>query len=525
MNQLGITVSKNDIQQFLRFEHSIVSQILFKNSEQEYLLGVEGAVLHPTYLSQMERKADRFEQDYLSVIKSRKWRYALKISNAFNAIPFSQFLETVIRRLLRFSRKLVGQLYHFPKRVYNRIRRHSEYLICKYGLFKVKYEAWYEEDIDFSEYKTDVKAIAFYLPQYHQIPQNDEWWGKGFTEWTNTQKAEPLFRGHYQPREPHADIGYYDLTDIEVLKRQTESARRHGIHGFCFYHYWFSGDRLLEKPVDMYLEQPEIDFPFCLCWANENWTRRWDGGDTTVLMEQLYNEDDDQKFIQDLEKYLRDKRYITIEGKPLIVIYHVANIPDSKYSINVWREYCRKTGIGEIAVYAAFHSALNKDMKAEDIGVDGFVEFPPHHTACHPLNYDKTTVYDYVSQARNYGRYDGRPDKCFKGVMVGWDNTARKGKNKALLFTNFHVIEYFEWLRRAISFTRRNFKESSRFLFINAWNEWAEGTYLEPDEKFGYIYLNITSRALFDLPHDHSSEDDQDECLGRQTILPYDSRN
>ena len=391
------------------------------------------------------------------------------------------------------------------------------YFRYKFALFSVKYVAWYEDDIDFSDFETDIKAIAFYLPQFHQIPENDKWWGKGFTEWTNTKKAKPLFRGHYQPREPHNDIGYYDLADIEVLKRQTESARRHGIHGFCFYHYWFSGSRLLERPVDMFLEHPEIDFPFCLCWANENWTRRWDGGDNTVLIKQEYTERDDSRFIEDLGKYLCDKRYIKAGGKPLVIIYHISHLPDSKSSIAVWREHCRNTGIGEISVYAVFHSALNKDSQAEELGVDGFIEFPPHHCS-NPFYYNKTSVYDYVPHAKNYA-INEKLGTCLKGVMTGWDNTARKGE-AANVFTNFSVLEYFSWLKRAISYTRNNFKGSDRFLFINAWNEWAEGTYLEPDKKYGYNQINMTSRALFDLPYNYKLEKGQDDISVTLTTKP-----
>jgi len=229
------------------------------------------------------------------------------------------------------QRKLRGYpfLYRVAKGVYVTL------LIRPYTLIKLKlfpptgsYHAWYEDNIDFSRHTTDIKAVAFHLPQFHQIPENDLWWGEGFTEWTNTKKARPLFNGHYQPREPHDDIGYYDLSDVETLRKQVRLARQHGIYGFCFYHYWFSGKRLLEKPLDILLENPDININFCLCWANENWTRRWDGKDRELLIEQKYEEQDPLKFIKDLETYLKDDRYIRVNGKPMLLIYKIPEIPN-----------------------------------------------------------------------------------------------------------------------------------------------------------------------------------------------------
>jgi hypothetical protein len=258
----------------------------------------------------------------------------------------------------------------------------------------------------------------------------------------------------------------------------------------------------------MFLKNPDIDIPFCICWANENWTRRWDGGDTTILMEQEYNEDDALAFIKDLEPYLRDKRYINFEGKPLISIYHICNIPNPKFWMSVWRDYCGHVGIGEISIHAVFHSSINLDKEAEDFGVDGFIEFPPHHCGA-PKIIDKTFVYDYDTHSRSYMSHEKSPHNCIKAVMLGWDNTARKG-NEALVFNNFHILKYYEWLKKAILYTRKNFNPKDRFIFINAWNEWAEGTYLEPDKKYGYNSLNITSRALFDLPYNFNPEFKQD---------------
>jgi lipopolysaccharide biosynthesis protein len=191
----------------------------------------------------------------------------------------------------------------------------------------------------------DIKIITHYLPQYHTFKENEEWWGKGFTEWTNTRVCTPRFSGHYQPRIPHGDIGYYDLNNIETLRNQVKLAKKHGIYGFCFYYYWFSGKRLMEKPVDMLLEHPEIDIPFCLCWANENWTRAWDGQYSQVLISQKYSEKDDFNFISDMKKYIDDSRYIKIDGKPLIIVYNPGHIPNCEKSFKKWRERARELGI------------------------------------------------------------------------------------------------------------------------------------------------------------------------------------
>lgn len=396
-------------------------------------------------------------------------------------------------------------------------------LISKpYSFIKLKtsrptgsYYAWYEENSDFSHYETDIKTIAFYLPQFHQVPENDLWWGQGFTEWTNTKKARPLFEGHYQPREPHDDFGYYDLANVEVLRKQVKLAKQHGIYGFCFYYYWFSGKCLLEKPLNNLLEHPDIDMNFCICWANENWTRRWDGKDMEILIEQKYEEKDPLDFIKDLGKYLADKRYITIDGKPVILIYKTPEIPNLRETIDTWRNYCRENGVGEIAVFAVLHGLIDCDSIIKEFLFDGFVEFPPHrHFSQHPLIYKKTLIYDY---AKSLETNDNKqlPIKYYRALMLGWDNTARLG-NKSIIFNNFSIITYYDYIKKYINYMRRHFKKEQRLIFINAWNEWAEGTYLEPDKRYGYALLNMTSRALFGLPYTNMVYSQDYENIKRQ---------
>lgn len=372
----------------------------------------------------------------------------------------------------------------------------------------VPFESYYEDNIDFSKNVSDVLPLAFYLPQFHTFPENDEWWGKGFTEWTNTKKAEPDFLGHYQPRTPHKDIGFYDLSDIETMRRQASLARSHGIYGFCFYYYWFSGKRLMEKPVDMLLQHPEIDINFCLCWANENWTRAWDGQMRDVLIAQEYSKSDPIKFIDDLVVYFNDKRYIRIDGKPVIIAYNCRAIPDIKDVFAKWRERAREIGIGEIVIWAC----NTDDSDAESLGItdiiDGQVEFPPHNCrddriAVKPLKTPrKAHLYNYQKLvALQKGRYENinTNTPVYRCVMSAWDNACRR-KDDYTAFYAYSTPAFYEWVRMAVKNARESLPKDRRFMFVNAWNEWAEGTYLEPDEKYGYATINTFSKALFDMP-------------------------
>ena len=220
----------------------------------------------------------------------------------------------------------------------------------------------------------DIRAIAFYLPQFHPIPENDRWWGKGFTEWTNVTKARPNFEGHYQPHLP-ADLGFYDLRLPEVREQQAELAGEYGVHGFCYYHYWFGGRRLLERPFNEALSSGRPDFPFCLCWANENWTRRWDGGNDEILMSQRHSDEDDRNLIRSLFPAFEDRRYIRINGKPLLIVYRAGILPNAERTTVIWREEMKNAGLGEI------HLCMAQTWGIFDPGPYGFdsaVEFPPH---------------------------------------------------------------------------------------------------------------------------------------------------
>jgi lipopolysaccharide biosynthesis protein len=343
-----------------------------------------------------------------------------------------------------------------------------------------------------------VRLVAFYLPQFHAIPENDMWWGEGFTEWTNVRPAKPLFVGHYQPHVP-VDLGYYNLLEHGVMRRQIDLAKTYGIEAFCFYYYWFSGTQLLDKPIRQLLLNRDLNIPFCLCWANENWTRRWDGLDNEILIQQQHSIDDDINFIQSVAAYMRDERYVRLEGKPLLLVYRPKLLPSVKYTAERWRNWCREDGIGEI--YLAYTQSF-ESTPPETFGFDAAIEFPPNNISPTDITNTVTAedgefeVYDWKSLMERSYHYE-RPDyMLFRSVCPMWDNTPRK-KNRANVFVNNTPEFYEQWLKNAIEYTLKScYPRENRLIFINAWNEWGEGAHLEPDAKNGYAYLCATRQAL-----------------------------
>lgn len=380
----------------------------------------------------------------------------------------------------------------------------DQYILDLFNKASEKSEEFVENDdsfhIDLKE--EDIKTIAFYLPQFYPIPENDEWWGRGFTEWTNVTKAVPQFVGHHQPQLP-IDLGFYDLRLIDVQKRQIELAKKYGIYGLCFHHYWFGGKRLLETPVKNFLSNPDVlDFPFCLCWANENWTRVWDGLENEILIAQKHSPEDDLAFIKDLQQAFQDKRYIRINSKPVLIVYRPLLLPEPQKTVERWRKYCRESGIGEIYLIGVRAFGL---LNPTEIGFDSAVEFPPHYVTTQIVNdkvkiinpYFHGWIFDYESLVRDK-RYLKRDQfTIYKTVSPGWDNTARQ-PNKGYIFSNSKPQFYKEWLLDVINFTKVNYSKHEQFVFINAWNEWAEGAHLEPDRKYGYGYLRATAEAIME---------------------------
>lgn len=363
------------------------------------------------------------------------------------------------------------------------------------------------------------RLIAFYLPQYHSIPENDEWWGKGFTDWTNVKKGKPRFFGHHQPHIP-ADLGYYDLTNEEIRIAQTELAKQYGITGFCYYHYWFNEKMLLEKPFNEVLESGKPDFPFCLCWANENWTRRWDGKDKDILMEQNYENYDAERHLLWLEKAFENKRYIRVNDKPVLLIYNSGSIPNISSIINTWRKKIFERGYN--GIYLSSVKSVNNtitDSDAIGAGFDSVVQFKPSLADLKRSSFRNsyvfffnilinkiisvlklgiktlpvTSVYNYDSMVNKIISEPKSNFKTFPCVMPGWDNSARKKFSSVIQNDNSEI--YKKWLRHAFKMVK-GYLPDEQIVFINAWNEWAEGCHLEPDLRNGRKFLEATLQAI-----------------------------
>lgn len=355
-----------------------------------------------------------------------------------------------------------------------------------------------------------VKAICFYLPQFHPVAENDEWWGRGFTEWRNVSKAKPLFPGHYQPHLP-ADLGFYDLRLEETRIAQAVLAREHGVHGFCYYHYWFNGRRILERPFNEVLESGKPDFPFCLCWANENWTRVWDGGERNVLLEQKYGHDDDLAHIRSLMPAFKDPRYIRVNGKPLFLVYRTELLPDPATTAKLWQDEAKRAGLP--GLYLARVENFERSVDPESIGFDAAVEFAPDASkagkrlfhggiaqflgklALLPTAFTTNRVYSYPATVHGMLSKPEPTYRWFRCVSPMWDNSARRSVNANIFLGSTPAI-YQRWLETIVSRTRQRYAGDEQLVFINAWNEWAEGCHLEPDQKWGRAYLEATRAAL-----------------------------
>jgi glycosyltransferase involved in cell wall biosynthesis len=345
------------------------------------------------------------------------------------------------------------------------------------------------------------RAIAFYLPQFHAIPENDKWWGKGFTEWTNVRRARPQFQGHRQPRRP-GELGYYDLlADALTRRRQAALAHQYGLAGFCFYFYWFGGKTLLEEPIKAWANDEAITFPFCLCWANESWSRRWDGREDEKLITQYHSQKDDIAFISHLSEYLRSEKYLKVNGRPLVIVYRPDRLPDAMATAERWRRWCRDNSIGEI--YLAYTLSFASGTP-DEYGFDAAIEFPPNNMGLQPHEGLVTPtsddfaahIYDLSELALRSESYARPKFRLFRGAAPQWDNTARRMNNGTVMLDG-GTMGYQRWLRNAAEDVAFRFTHADeRLVFINAWNEWAEGAYLEPDLDQGYGWLNATRRAL-----------------------------
>jgi glycosyltransferase involved in cell wall biosynthesis len=345
------------------------------------------------------------------------------------------------------------------------------------------------------------KVLAYYLTQFHAFPENDAWWGKGFTEWTNVPRGLPRFRGHYQPRVPR-DLGFYSLGDAETIRRQSEMAKAGGVHGFVFYYYWFNQKRLLERPLEAFLKDPTIDMPFCLMWANENWTRRWDGAESEVLISQDYRESDEDALMADFARHFADKRYIRVQGRPLLMIYRPGLIPGGRATVARWRkEFKHRYKEDPILVMGQTFLAVSP----EEFDLDGAIEFPPHKLTADMPAINPTLEYlDIEFEGKAY-RYDdvvrvsldeAKPIyPLIKTAVPSWDNDARR-QGSGIVLTDSTPDKYQAWLSELIDRAVKEPFFGEPIVCVNAWNEWCEAAYLEPDLHYGSAYLNATARAV-----------------------------
>jgi lipopolysaccharide biosynthesis protein len=376
--------------------------------------------------------------------------------------------------------------------------------------------------LDYSENPeliSPIKTIAFYLPQFHPFKENDEWWGKGFTEWSNVGKSTPVFSGHHQPHCP-IHLGYYDLRIVENMVEQAKLAKNYGIHGFSYYFYWFDGHTLMERPLRNMLEDPSVEMPFCLTWANENWTRRWDGQENDILIAQNHSIEDSIRLFKHLIEYFRDSRYIRHRERPVFIVYRPDIIPNILEITTVWRELAAEAGFEGLYLIGCQTFGIT-DVRG--LGFDAAVEFPPHAVGSPDIKSDLKDVdadfsghiYDYNIVAKSKINEGIASFPKHYTCMLSWDNTARKGL-KSHIFARFNLAQYQDWLSSNIAKTLHQSRYSDDyplFTFINAWNEWAEGTHLEPDRKYGYSYLQATHAVL----KQHASPYDNLDTLIKQT--------
>lgn len=341
-----------------------------------------------------------------------------------------------------------------------------------------------------------MRTVAFYLPQFHAIPENDAWWGEGFTEWVNVRRARPSFDGHQHPRVA-GELGEYDLTNPEVYTQQTRMARDGGIDGFCMYYYWFNGRRLLEQPIESWRANAEL-LPYCLSWANESWTRRWDGKSHDVLMSQDYERGFVKQLFNDLLPHFNAPHYLRQDGAPILVVHRAELIPDVRRVASELRALAREAGLPNLHLVA---SETTPGLRPHSLGFDAIAEFPPvgantfSTVELRPLTrIDPTFRGRLMSYDKLVRKFSTRRDPSFvryRGAAPGWDNTARR-QQAATVYVGASPQAFARWLQGARAAEQRQRGETG-LVFINAWNEWAEGAYLEPDAQFGHDYLRASA--------------------------------
>lgn len=418
--------------------------------------------------------------------------------------------EIIRKRIISsLTQKQLEQIQVIDIFVYNtkeETRRYVEYI--ETSVLKERGEFIAFDEKGYERKNKDTKVIAWYLPQFHQIEMNNKFHGQGFTEWTNTSQAIPLFPGHYQPHIPY-DVGYYDLMNMDTWKRQIYLAKHYGIYGFCIHYYWFSGTRIMEKPLELFLEHKELDMPFCLDWATENWTALWDGGNEEIMLEQSFKEEDKEKFMEDILPYMKDPRYMKINGRPILVLYRVNIFEKQQINelLNSFREIARQNGFPDLYIILTNSYYFEDDVM--DWGADALTEFPPHNVCdfMEPYSppgylnpYFKGRILDTSSFIQNKTYMLPHNNQIvFRSALVSWDNTARKATSGGAIFQGLNPKTFKTWLKDIVRESREIHSEAENMVFVNSWNEWAEGSHLEPDMKYGYGYLQAVKEVLEDV--------------------------
>lgn len=481
------TCSAEKAQHASHIEHLHLEHEILKHKLQDIYSSSSWRITSPIRVLKNLAQADsNARREYLLELLRAIWR----------KLPLSPRNKARIRAMLLESRASQAA----PKDLFP-----SEEVVHE-GVPRIIFDDARDEFIPFKENPAInplVKLIAFYLPQFHPFPENDRWWGKGFTEWTNVGKALPNYDNHYQPHCP-IHLGYYDLRVKEVMEEQATLAKQYGVHGFSYYFYWFDSKILMDRPLEDMLKNPDVDMPFCLTWANENWTRRWDGQENDILIGQNHSDSDSLAFIRHLDKYFKDQRYIKIDGKPVLIIYRASIIPNIKATTALWRKEAKKLGHPGLYLISAQSFGIRSP---DEFNFDASVEFPPHTVSSTDIRSTLDNlnpnfnghVFSY-EQVVEHAISQPEPDyKLFRTAMLSWDNTARKQLNSHI-FHGFSLLRYKQWLSKIANnvFNNKKYSSEEKIVFVNAWNEWAEGTHLEPDRRFGYGYLQSTYDVLKD---------------------------